>query len=50
LASRDQKIPKKALKDPNEDNKFYILDGTKHDRKNFGILQEYQIISNFKNL
>jgi hypothetical protein len=35
------KRPKKtkiSLKRFHEDNKFYILDGTKHDPENFGIL------------
>jgi hypothetical protein len=30
--------PKRALIDSHEGNKFCILDGTKHDPKNFGIL------------
>jgi hypothetical protein len=38
LASRGQKNPK----EPHERNKFCILDGTKHDPGNFGIL--YSII------
>jgi len=34
LASRGQRNPK----EPHEDNKFCILDGTKRDPENFGIL------------
>jgi len=39
LASRDKKKkPKMSLKRLHEYNKFFILDGTKHDPKNFGSL------------
>jgi hypothetical protein len=34
---RPQK-PKRASRDPHEGNKFCILDGTKHNPKNFDIL------------
>jgi hypothetical protein len=40
-AQKSLKRPKKAqksLKRPNEGNKFCILDGTKHNPENFGIL------------
>jgi len=33
-----KKKPKRASRDPKEDNKFYIWDGTKHNLKIFGIL------------
>jgi hypothetical protein len=37
LASKDKKMPKRASRGPHEDNKFCILDGAKHDPKNFSI-------------
>jgi len=37
LASRDKKKTKRASRDPHEGNKFYILDETEHNPKNFGI-------------
>jgi hypothetical protein len=38
LASRGQKKPKRVSRGPHEGNKFCILDGTKHNPENFGIL------------
>jgi hypothetical protein len=38
LASRGQKTPKMSLKRLHDNNKFCILDETKHDFENFGIL------------
>jgi len=38
LASRGKKNPKRASRGSHEGNKFCILDGTKHDPENFGIL------------
>jgi len=43
LALRGQKKPKRASRGPHDGNKFCILDETKHDPKNFGIL--YSIIA-----
>jgi hypothetical protein len=38
LASRGQKKPKRASRGHNEGNKLCILDGTKYNPENFGIL------------
>ena len=38
LASRSQKTQKEPSWGSYEDNKFCILDGTKYDLENFGIL------------
>jgi len=38
LASRGKKNPKRVSRCSHEGNKFCILDGTKHDLENFGIL------------
>jgi hypothetical protein len=35
---QEAKKPKMSLKRLNENNKFYILVGTRHDPENFGIL------------
>jgi len=35
---RQKKKTKIASRGPREDNKFYILDGTKYNPENFGIL------------
>jgi hypothetical protein len=38
LASRGKKKPPKRASRGHEDNKFFILDETKHDPENFDIL------------
>jgi hypothetical protein len=43
VASSSQKKPKRAPRGPHDVNKFCILDGTKHNPENFGIL--HSIIS-----